>query len=159
MKGAAITGRQIKQVHVLKNCLGLDDPTYRTVLREGFRVDSSKQLNTVQADLLIRDLELKAVAAGVFEQRPGRRKKFEDLSGRGGMATPAQLRKIEAMWQDVSRASDPEQRRKALRSFVERVAKSSDLRFLDQDGAGKVINALKKMSQPKKNENRGESHG
>jgi hypothetical protein len=50
----------------------------------------------------------------------------------------------------VSRIEDPKDRRKGLRSFLERVVKISDLRFLDQDGAGKIINALSAMQKQEK---------
>jgi len=140
---------QVKKIHALKSALQWDEETYRAVLCDGFGVTTSKELSTVQAGLLIRNLESKAIALGVWVLRNGKSKKHDDLNGRGGMATPPQLRKIEATWQEVSRASDPASRSKALRTFVMRVAKVSDLRFLDQDGASKVINALNKMKDQK----------
>jgi hypothetical protein len=150
MKTASITKNQIKLVHSLKSALQLDDPTYRSILDEWFKVTSSKELTMTQAEVLIRELKDIAVRAGVWEQRPARQKKFDEWDGRrGNIATPPQLRKIEAMWQDVSRIEEPECRKKALRSFLERVAKVSDLRFLDFEGAGKVINALNSMRKRK----------
>lgn len=144
MSRSAIKPIQVKKIHALKSALKLSDEVYRDVLFTCFRVESSKQLNTLQADRLIGDLEEKAVAAGVWESRR-RDQRFKVLQGRGGMATPPQLRMIESIWHQVSRAPDPESRSKALRSLLERVAKVSDLRFLDQEGAGKMINALKAM--------------
>jgi hypothetical protein len=49
------------------------------------------------------------------------------------------------MWQEISRAPEGKERAVALRTFINRIAKVSDLRFLDSDGAGKVLNALKTM--------------
>ncbi|MBK5274592.1 MAG: regulatory protein GemA [Desulfuromonadales bacterium] len=156
-KPTIITAAQIKKIHVLKGSLALDNDTYRAMLAEQFRVASSKELSSIQATAFITDLEQKAVAAGLWEKRntfpaKGTRrnqvKKFEDLEARrGNMASPAQLRKIEAQWSDVTRAETPETRKKALRHFLERVAKISDLRFLDAAGAGKVINALTVMQR------------
>lgn len=149
MAKTSITSGQIKKIHTLKNRLGIDDATYREILVTSFRVDSSTKLDVTQADSLIHDLEGKAVAAGTWEKRKPPEKKFSDMSRRVGMASAPQLRKIEAMWQGISRAQSLETRQKALRSFVERIAKVSDLRFLDQEGATKVINALNKMSKSK----------
>jgi hypothetical protein len=150
MKKTAITKAQIKMIHCLKSALEIDDPTYREILDTWFQVGSSKDLTAAQAETLIRELKEKAVSAGVWEQRPVRKKKFDEWEGRrGDMASPPQLRKIEVMWSEVSRIEDPEGRKKALRSFLERIAKVSDLRFLDFEGAGKVINALNSMRKRK----------
>jgi hypothetical protein len=51
------------------------------------------------------------------------------------------------MWADNSRVPDAEGRKKALRAFILRVAGVSDLRFLDDEGAGKVLNALGAMDR------------
>jgi len=144
MAKQAITPGQIKKIHTLTTALGIDDATYRAALGASFGVSTSKALNYEQAQDFINDLEAKAMAAGRWKKRP-RRKKFQELRHRAGMATDAQLRMIEAIWFEVSRATDDEGRRKALRKFLFRIAKVSDLRFLDSDGAGKVINALKSM--------------
>lgn len=144
----AITKNQIKMVHTLKNALQLDDPTYREILDTWFQAASSKDLSTAQAEVLIRELKDIAVSAGAWEQRSPREKKFDEWQNRrGDMASPPQLRKIEAMWQEVSRSEDPDGRKKALRSFLERIVKVSDLRFLDVKSAGKVINALTAMKK------------
>ncbi len=151
-KGPAITAGQIKKIHALLHATCIDDATYRAMLFNSFRASSSKEMTYFQAESLIQDLEAKAISAGVWEKRTAS-KKFEEWGRRrGGMATPPQLRKIEAMWEDVSRAETAEERKSALRSFLMRVAKVSDLRFLDSEAAGKVINALnamqKKMEKP-----------
>jgi hypothetical protein len=150
MKKTPITKAQIKIVHSLKNALRLDDPIYREILDTWFQVGSSKDLTAAQAETVIRELKGMAVSSGVWEERSARKKKFDEWENRrGAMATPPQLRKIEAMWQEVSRIEEPEGRKKALRSFLERIAKVSDLRFLDFEGAGKVINALTSMRKRK----------
>lgn len=143
-----ITAGQIKKIHALKGALAMDDDTYRAVLAGQFNTTSSKNLTADQAHNLIADLEQKAVAGGKWEQRAGRQKKFDDLDSRSGaMASPPQLRKIEAQWAEVTRATTPEDSKRALRHFLERLAKVSDLRFLDALGAGKVINALTVMQK------------
>jgi len=139
-----ISKQQIRAIHTLKNAAGMDDDTYRAMLREFDGVESSTALTLRQADALIDDLKRKA---GQEPRQQRKATRHNDLEGRPGMATPPQLRKIEAIWSEVSRAEDPESRAKALRSIVGRIAKVSDLRFLDREGASKVINALEAMKK------------
>ena len=149
MQARDITPAQVKLIHSLKGALKLSDELYRDILQERFRVNSSKELSRIQAASLIDELEVKATAAGVWESRHRgtKTKSYANLDHRAGMATPAQLRKIQAQWADVSRAEDAESRTKALRAFVLRVAKVSDVRFLTADGAGAVIRALTAMQE------------
>ena len=143
----AATAAQIKKIHALKGALALDDDTYRAMLADAFGVGSSKQLDLWQAGQLIEIVEKAAVANG-WQPRKAQPKKYSDLSDRcGGMASAEQLRLIEVKWNAVSRAETTDDRRKALRSFVTRIAKVSDLRFLTAECAGKVINALKTMEK------------
>jgi len=142
-----INKQQIKAIHSLKNAIGMDDETYRAMLKDFGGVESSTAITSRQADALIEEMKTKAGQKPWFRRKADR---HVDLEGRPGMATAPQLRKIEALWDDVSRVIDPEQRAKALRSFIFRVAKVSDLRFLDRAGAGKVITALEAMSNKAK---------
>lgn len=143
-----VNKQQIKAIHTLKNACGMDDATYRALLLVFGGVESSTALTSRQADALIEDMKLKIGQKPWFRRKADR---HNDLEGRPGMASAPQLRKIEAIWDDVSRVEDPEQRAKALRSFIFRVAKVSDIRFLNRAGAGKVINALEAMSGKAKN--------
>jgi len=155
MKAQPITPAQTKLIHTIKGALKLDDALYRDILHERFRVTSSKELSQIQAASLIDELEIKAKAAGVWESRhrnPGKGAKkgkaaYADLDNRDNMATAAQLRRITRQWAEVSRAEDAESRKKALRAFVLRVAKVSDVRFLNRDGAGAMIRALTAMQE------------
>lgn len=74
-------------------------------------------------------------------------KKFADLDDRPGMASSAQLRKIEAQWQDISIIPDDDARGRALRKFIHRITGCMGLRFLTAEDAGKVLNAMKAMEQ------------
>jgi hypothetical protein len=104
MSALLITAVQIKLLHTLLHALAIDDDVYRGILAIRYQVESSKQLSRAQAEELIGYLKEKAVTAGVWQERPGRKKKFHEWENRrSGMASPAQLRKIEAMWADVSR--------------------------------------------------------
>jgi Protein of unknown function (DUF1018) len=143
-----ITTAQTKKIHALKRALALDDETYRAILGERFNVKSSTELDSIKAGILIEELAGKATAAGTWEKRTQPGRKYEDMDKRrGGMATSAQLRKIEAIWFEISRQPDDESRKAALRRFILRIAKVSDLRFLDRAGAGKMIDALNVMKE------------
>jgi len=155
MKAKTITAGQIKKIHSLTGALSIDDDVYRTMLLNRFKVDTCKALSSHSAGAFIEELESMALASGVWKKQPGKAQRHNNLQGRTGMASPAQLRKIEAMWAENSRVADSEGRKKALRSFIERIAKVSDLRFLNSEGAVQVLTALgaidrKRQSVPSK---------
>jgi uncharacterized protein DUF1018 len=146
-----ITAAQIKQIHTIINILKIDDDTYRAALAERFDVDTCKALSLSQAQAFLRELEELSIKLyhqspepQIVEKQPER---FSDLEGRPGMATPPQLRMIESMWQGISIVPDQAARNRALRSFIQRIAKVADMRFLDREGASKVINALNAMQK------------
>lgn len=109
MKG--IQRWQIARIHVLKKEAGLSEEDYRALLG-GWDVDSSKDLGFVAANSLIRALE------GLAPGKAQTRKKYDDLRGRRGMASPAQLRMLEAMWAEVSVFDDPKRRHEAWLRFL-----------------------------------------
>jgi len=139
-----ISPRQIKIIHTLKGVMGMGDEDYRAMLQEFAGVASSKNLTWRQADELIADMQRKT--GKQVQEKAEFKTRHNSLAKRPGMATPPQLRKIEAIWVEVSKADGPENRAKALRAFIERVAKVSDLRFLDRTGASAVITALEAMA-------------
>ncbi len=147
------TATQIKIIHSLKGRLGLTDEEYRGMVFEagtGYPV-SSKELTEKEAAGLIRTLEAMAVKQGVWTQRAGKgwgRRRFEELGGRENiMATPRQLRMIEAMWRDVSRARTDDERRKTLRSFLKRLVRVETLEFLEKKHVQVIITALEAMKE------------
>lgn len=52
-----IKSGQIKYIHILKNKLNLKDETYRTLLNSKFNKNTSKDLSSKQAEILIKILE------------------------------------------------------------------------------------------------------
>ena len=89
-KNIMITLYKIKKIHTLKTTLAMSDEEYRKHLAS-FGVCSSKQLTDTEADILISILQKK-----IYIQRS---QKYDELIGRDEkMATPSQLRKIEAIW-------------------------------------------------------------
>jgi len=142
-----IQPRQIKKIHVLKKQLGFDDDTYRAALLSRHNVQSCKALTYVQAAQFIAELEKALNFATELDQKAAPKYKYDNLRGRDGMATPRQLRKIEAMWADVSRAKTDEERTSALRRFLKRIVGVEDLRFLEIWQVKKVIKALEAMRE------------
>ena len=148
LRGKKITREQIRKIHTLKNAIGFDDETYRQGLRDMFCVESSKALTARQAAFLIDVLEIEGITYGVWNRREYRNK-YNELKQRPGMAVPAQLRKIEATWKGLYPEKDQIERQKNLRHFLFKFFKVSDLRFLDQEAANKVLYAMRKMTARK----------
>jgi len=153
-----ITAAQIKRIHTIVSILQISDGTYRAALESRFNVASCKDLTLNQAQSFIRELDEAALQVQESAQRAELHKRMEesrqswnlpysDLDNRPGMASGAQLRKIEVMWSEVSIVPEPEARSRALRRFVFRIAQVADMRFLDLEGAGKVITALEAMKR------------
>lgn len=128
---------QIKKIHTLKNILGLDDDLYRDMLAS-FGVCSSKSLTQAEAQVLIEILQDKLSATqNIFQ------KKYDDFTGRDkDMATPRQLRKLEVIWDCISKSEDKKQH---LRSFLKQQFHVDDLRFLTKQRASQIIAVLEKI--------------
>lgn len=138
------TYAQIKKIHTLKNVLRLDDDLYLDMLMS-FGVQSSKKLTTTEAGIFLEILEEKAVLTNKWEVR---NKKYEELKFRDeDMATPAQLRMIEAMWREVCYVDSPEFAKQSLRKFIQNKFKIADIKFLTKKKAVKVIRAISAMKQ------------
>lgn len=89
---------QIKLIHTLKGALGLDDDTYRAILA-GYGAASSTKLSVAKAAELVKDLEAKAIAAGVWgrkQKKSGKSWQRPKNMDRGGSRAD-QLGKIEAL--------------------------------------------------------------
>ncbi|MDH4162004.1 MAG: regulatory protein GemA [Nitrospirota bacterium] len=140
---------QIKKIHTLKTALKMTEKEYRGTLAINFEAASSKQLTSEQANSLITALEDSAIERGVWNKFEGK-ERFENLGHRADMAQPSQLRKIEALWRDAVDIRDHKKREKALRTFLDRHFKVSDLRFLDTVTTRKVIHTLNNMVRRKK---------
>lgn len=135
-----ITSAQIKIIHTLKNKLCLDDDLYRDMLAS-FDVCSSKDLTETEAKIFIQILNDKVK---ILKSRIIR--KYDDFAGRDdSMATPQQMRKIEAVWSDICKFKDRSQQARTLRRFTRRQYKVDDIRFLSKKQASKYIVALEKI--------------
>lgn len=154
-----IAPSQIKAIHTAIHKLGIDDDTYRAMLQERFRAQSCKELSWRQAEELLEHLN-----GGTRDQGSGTRKtrssrfpvpgsrslKHQDMDGRPGFANGAQLRLIDALWSQVSRAEDDDGREKALDAFCRRILNVAGLRMVKGWQVEKLVKALEAMGAVKK---------
>lgn len=125
----SITGPQIKKIHTLLHRFKISDQTYRELLKAQFSVDSCKKLNLKEAAFLIELLE-------AWQTGQNR-------------ATPKQLRKIDALWNEVSRAPEGVERQKALRAFVKRQTGCDDVVMVPRDQINALICSMVAMAKDK----------
>lgn len=125
-----------KIIHGLVRLLGLTDEAYRDMLFDSYKVRSSKDLSPQQRFALIKSLR---------EKVHGNVKKFNDLGKRKFKASPAQLRAIEAMWAQVSRAQTAQDRKKALNAFCHRLTGVMVVEWICKDDAKTLIKAIQAM--------------
>ena len=155
---ASLTNAQKALLHKAKAEIGLDDATYRDMLFNVAAVRSS-------CDLTQRGFEavMKHLAERGFKKQHGtheftgyvsRKKKWDKAKGnRAGMATTAQLALIETDWDMLRWYWAPKgfgNATLALRAFLQRTAKVSDLHFLSFKGAIQVITVIKKIEAKRK---------
>lgn len=134
------TVSQIKQIHTLKNILGLEDDLYRDMLAS-FDVCSSKNLTVTEAAIFISILNDKVKITGRNSN-----KKYDELAGRDSkMATPRQLRKLEASWADICTETTEEGIKKSLREFVKKQFHVDDIRFMTKSKASRIIAIFEKI--------------
>ena len=126
---------QIARIHILAQQLGLDEETYRDMLQAVTGRRSCRELSRWQASEVLRHLE----RCGACQRQAPRPRKYDELDDRPRMASPAQLRMIEALWAEIARG-DPT---RTLRRFLFRAWKVSDVRFLQDWQASEVIEAIK----------------
>ena len=125
-----------KTIHGLARLLGLNDEAYRDMLNDRYHVRSSKELNPQQRFQLIKELRV---------QVHGNVQKFNELGKRKFKASPKQLRAIEAMWAQVSRASTAQDRSKALNAFCKRLTGVEVITWICKDDAKIIIKAIQAM--------------
>jgi len=128
--------QDFKVIHGLARLLGLNDEAYRDMLNDRYHVRSSKDLNPQQRFQLIKVLR---------ENVHGNVQKFNDLGKRKFKASPKQLRAIEAMWAQVSRASTAQDRRKALNTFCKRLTGVEVITWICKDDAKILFKAIQAM--------------
>lgn len=129
-----ISARKKALIHVAKSQLAMADEDYRAMLSRVAGVHSSKDLDELTFDRVMAELERLGF------QKPRSRLK---APRREGMATPAQIGHIRALFKQYSGKYDEH----SLGLWLEKKVHVSDLRFLDGARAGKAIAVLKKLAK------------
>lgn len=127
----------LAKIHILKKELGLSDDEYRDFLFVRFGVRSAKDLSKKQLGVAISFMGGKTGDPTRYEKSPGRRE---------GMATPAQLRMITALWHEVSFVQDAQKRSDALDRFLYKRFKCW-LRSVPQNKVGPIRKTLLQMQK------------
>ncbi|MBN1495919.1 MAG: regulatory protein GemA [Spirochaetes bacterium] len=156
-KHGSLNHRQIALCHVAAAKLGLDDDDYRELLKMVAGVESSKELTADGFRAVMDEMKRRG-----FQKDHGtheftgfvvRQHHWEKEVGthRPGMATPAQLARIETDWDFMkwywTKPDGFGNCTLALRGFLNRVAGTPELRWLNFESAGKVIEALKSINK------------
>lgn len=146
----SVSTKQISIIHTLTHKLAMDDAAYRQMLNDNFRVNSSKLLTFAQAKILIAKLK-NTVSPSSSERVQERiedcktKKKYDDLANRPGyMASPRQLRLIEALW--MTNPAVKEKTELAMNHFIGRIAGVSHIRFVEKRQVNKIINAINHLT-------------
>jgi len=126
------------RIHALAAMLRLDDCEYRNMLFDLYGKRSSKELTPLQQTELI----------GILQKHLGAKNggKWGDLKRANPiMATPKQLRAVEAMWAKVSRMETAMGREQALLKFCKRIAGCERLEWLRKADIRKLVKAMEAM--------------
>lgn len=150
-KRKGISGSQMKLLHLAVKQVGMDDGAYRLMLKNVCGVESSKSLTLDGFRSVMEHLKRcgfqKVHAEQEFTGYVARLHKWQQAVGeRPGMATPAQLARIETDWNLMRWYWAPEgfgNETLSLRGFLKSVCGVSDLRFLRFGQAHSCIEAIK----------------
>jgi len=130
----SISNEKKSVIHVAKQKLHMAEEAYRALLARVAGVNSSAQLDEAGFDAVMAEFERLGFRSVKSRTQMGRRE---------GMATPAQVGKIRALWKSYS-GSDDDLR---LGRWLEKHFHVSHLRFLEGWRAGKAIGVLVKMNE------------
>ncbi|MGN1124598.1 MAG: regulatory protein GemA [Candidatus Gastranaerophilaceae bacterium] len=141
------TAKQRQDLGYMRKLMGFDDDIYYEMMFNRYGVRSSKDLTQKQINEYINYLRDNAIQTGAFKPKASFNKyKYNNLANRDKkMASPKQLRKIEAMWLDRTKAKTNEEKAKALKSFIKRITGKEGITFLTAVDVRKIINALENM--------------
>lgn len=118
---------QIQKIKIAQKQLGIDEVTYRALLKtfDVYPV-SCTQLTKDQADTFLENLKNHG-----WKEKPANRKlKYKEFDNRmGNEATGAQMRMIEAMWMETARVKTEE----AMNKFIAKMTKKSHITFVSKD--------------------------
>ena len=143
------TRNHLAKIHIAKKQLGLSELNYRDLLRGVTGKESARDINNYQAAMVLAELKKLGWKEKKRKPQPGdgqlKKLKYDDLANRLGMATPKQLRMIEAMWMTGSNI-----REKNIPSFL-RFLKSrfeiSGMRFIEEFDIHRIVKAIEVINE------------
>jgi len=149
----SINNEQKKLLHVAVRKLQIDDSTYRAMLQSVTGVVSSRDLDLHGFQQVMQHLQdcgfKKTHGDHEFSGYLAALNKWQNSVGeRPGMATPAQLARIETDWHLMPWYWSKDgfgHEMLAMRGFLKRCVNAGDLRFLRFGEAHKVIEAIKSI--------------
>lgn len=130
---------ELAQIHIAKKALGLEDAIYRDILWWQFHKRSARDLTPQEVTELLAHFR----TLGWQRQTHQGGQRFDDLGLRRGMATPAQLRKIEATWMGTARVPTAG----ALRAFLRQRFGIEAMRFVRRAQVTAILQALGRMER------------
>lgn len=126
--------KQIALVHVAKKQLGLDEDSYRDILRRHGGAESSADLDAAGFQGVMARLTALGFRSTWVKRTFG---------NRAGMASPAQVRYIRDLWAKIA----PDDKKEAgLNAWLTKYHGVSALRFIDAETVQKVLPGLKNMA-------------
>lgn len=126
--------KKIALLHVARKQLGLDEDSYRDILRRWGGVESSADLGPVAFEKVMIRMEQLGFRSTWQKRTFGHR--------RADMASPAQVNYIRTMWEQY-RPDDANEA--GLNAWLSKFHHVSALRFVSAGKARAVITALKRM--------------
>lgn len=134
--------REIKLIHVARRDLGLDDATYRAVLREVAGVKSSTELDSRGRHKLLEHFKQKGFTV---KSKAKATKPNVSAGAVSSAAADPQYHKIRSLWSALHEAGAVRVNTEAaLRIFIKRITGCDDYRFCNGQQVVTVIEALKK---------------
>ena len=133
----------IAKIHLAKNQLGLDDDTYRSVIRQTVGKDSSAKCTDKQLERVIQAFKAK----GWKDEKP-RKAGDITLKERKAYEQPNKpsISKIYALWGVLQRSGKIKSHDKAaLDAFVRKYTGVDHVKWLDETQAQKIIEMLKQI--------------
>jgi phage gp16-like protein len=141
--------RDIQLIHVARSQVGMDDETYRNLLKDRFSVDSSKNLDWKQREQLLKHfktLGFKVRSSGK-SAKTGKMVSANKAGASRPLADDPESKKIRFLWlllHELGAVKNPSET--ALAAYVKRIAKVDALQWLNGDQATTMIETLKKWA-------------
>lgn len=143
------TNYQKSAIKSYQKLIGIDDDCYREMLLFRFGKSSCTELTTAEAQEFMDELKEKARLYGLYKpkKKSFNKYKYNNLGEREGMATPKQLRMLNASW--MTNDNVREKTDSAFESFICRIAKVEKIEWLKKTDVNKCKLAIDNIKAKK----------